>query len=170
MLTMLSRIRELYKIFYKIKRERGRPAIFYRVKKGVTNYATGEKTVTYDRYKVPRVVILPYIDQVKFSYPLSFITTNKNFTYGAFFDQKKRSAIVDKKDLPVIITSEFRVNILDQEYEITEINSVEEGIGFLLTLNTVENIPRSAIGGMFDQEGNQVYDQNGNIAYNQTGE
>lgn len=167
---MSNKLRELYKIFYVLKRERGTPATFYKVNKGVTNYETGAKSVTYDNYRVARVVFLPYQDATKFSYPLSFITGNKNFTYGAFFDQDKRTAIVDKKDIPVIITPEFRVKKGDKEYEVTDVTMVEENIGFLLTLNAVANTPKSAIGGLFDQEGNQMYDQNGNPMYNELGE
>ncbi len=166
---MSSKIRELQKIFYVLKRERGTPGTFYNVHKGTTNYETGEKSMSYDTYNVRRVVFLPYIDATKFSYPLTYITANKNFTYGVFFDQEKRSALVDKKDIPVIINSTFRLKKDGKDYEVTEVTMIEEGIGFLLTINRVANIPLVNAGGLFNDSGEQMYTELGQPIYNQQG-
>ena len=56
----------------------------------------------------------------KFSYDITFLASNNNFAYGAFFDDKQRSIIVLASDLPSAFnfSLDYYVNIQGDRYAI----------------------------------------------------
>ena len=97
----MSKHRFLRSTIYKLKRRFGESVTFVRVaQKGTTDYTTGVVGENYEeRHSVRNVIFLPYALARNFSYDLSYIAANKNFTYGGFYDTETSTIICDKRDL-----------------------------------------------------------------------
>lgn len=101
----MSKVRFLRSTIYKLKRRFGTNAIFKRISdKEDTDYTTGVIPDHYvDEKKVRNVILLPFALTRNFSYDLSYIAANKNFTYGGFYDTDTSTIICDKRDLKCMI-------------------------------------------------------------------
>jgi hypothetical protein len=84
-----------------LKRRFGTSATFVRIEEtGVTNFTTGEMADNYlEKKDVRNVIFLPFALTRNFSYDLSYIAANKNFTYGGFYDVSTSTIICDQRDL-----------------------------------------------------------------------
>ena len=96
---MATNHQRIKKVLYALKRKWGTPITL--TKEDVTyDYTTGAPTLTPDAsVTVKRAIILPRKIINDFSYDLSFIAANKNFTYGAFYATSTRKIIIDKSDV-----------------------------------------------------------------------
>lgn len=82
----------------------------YHVVSSTTNRITGKKVVNKTVIDIPRVIVLPTTLQRKALYDLAYLSSNKSFSYGAYFDATERTFIVDNRDLPndyVITENDF---------------------------------------------------------------
>ena len=97
----MRKFRFLRSTIYKLKRRFGTSAIFVRIEEtGATNYTTGVVADNYlEKKTVRNAIFLPYALSRNFSYDLSYIAANKNFTYGGMYDISVSTIICDKRDL-----------------------------------------------------------------------
>ena len=97
----MSKFRFLRASIYKLKRRFGTTATFVRIEEtGIPDFTTGEVTDDFLEKKVVRnVIFLPYALSRNFSYDLSYIAANKNFTYGGLYDITASTIICDRRDL-----------------------------------------------------------------------
>lgn len=93
----LSFIRD---VLYGLKRDYGVRMEVYSIRESVVDLETGQKTVEKDVHVIRRAILLPQQLSRSFSYDLSYIAANKNFTYGGTYDKNKRTVILDPRDLP----------------------------------------------------------------------
>jgi len=137
----MRHFREIKKVLYKLKRQFGTPCTML-AETYSTDFATGVQatTVTYEQ-TVNRAIVLPRGLTRVFSYDLSFIAANKNFTYGGLYDINTRNIIIDAGDVTgfdpqipnIIVIASRRYNIKSAEkydvgnrvaaYHITAIDS-----------------------------------------------
>lgn len=131
-----NNLREIRIILYRLKRNFGLTATIKKPKTMVNDVKTGKVTITYDEYIVNRAILLPVDESRTFKYALTYIAANKNFTYGAMFDTKTRTMIIDVKDLPSDFTMDTNCHVVfeAQRYNIKSVELAEHNQGWLLTL------------------------------------
>lgn len=127
-------------ILYRLKRNFGTPVTFDEITSLTHNLRTGVKTVGKTVVSLRKAIVLPGDLSKKFSYDLTFIAGNNNFTYGALFDEKFRSIIVEKKDLPAAFNLEldYYINIDGDRYAIKSITKDSCNIAYLFVANRLE--------------------------------
>lgn len=116
-------MRQIRRVLYKLKRRFGKPIHYVRIiNPGTVNLDTGKRDIEQlDSTFIRKVVVLPKRMQEKFVYDLAFISANRNFTEGGFFDRVDCVFLIDARDLKVrvdttndyIIWSNERYNVLD---------------------------------------------------------
>lgn len=101
---------------------------------GTTDYTSGSTTGNETEIlKIRKAIVLPSRLKRGFTYDLSFIASNKNFTYGGFYDIAQRTIILDNKDIrSFIVDIDTNLIIDDVKYTIKEVNSYEEGRATIL--------------------------------------
>lgn len=107
---------------YDLKREYGFPIDFYRINSSTVNRETGEKTVTRTVYHINLAVVLSVDTRRKFAYDIAYLAANKNFTYGAMYDQKIRSFLIDSKDLNLVPNNSDYIIYDLKRYDILSVN------------------------------------------------
>lgn len=98
-IMLQNRLRQIRLVVYALKRAYGAKIYFYRQASITQNVKTGVIDRVQTKYSVNKAIILPSKMTRDFTYDLSFIAANKNFTYGALFDPEQRTIIVDARDL-----------------------------------------------------------------------
>ena len=93
-----TRLREIKKIIYGLKRAYGLPITLYQPLVTTPNFETGALIRTWTETIVNRAIVLPYKEQRKFEYDLSYLRAAVNFTYGGYYDVKRRIIIIDRDD------------------------------------------------------------------------
>lgn len=132
---------------YQLKRDYGTQLTLY-LETATTNLTTGVRTPSSQNWVIRRAVVLPSDWKRKFSYALSFVAANKNFTYGGFFDADRRELIIDSDDLPknFVLTNNHHIVIDTQKYLITEVSQLEEAAGWIIHVKAVSGeSPRQVI-------------------------
>ena len=104
---MAYNLRFMTKVLYRLKRQFGeRLEIVWRTSDTI-DWDSGDISRDRDSVTVKRAIVMPEKQDRSFQYALAFIATNKNFTYGAFFDTVRRLFLIDDKDLP----ADFRIEV-----------------------------------------------------------
>jgi hypothetical protein len=104
----MNQLRFIRQVIYKLKRRYGQPIhLLYRTSTATVDLATGVKSVPHDVVRIRRAVCLPLMLDRTFYYDLTFIATNKNFTYGGHTDRAQQSFIIDTRDLP----KDFKITV-----------------------------------------------------------
>jgi hypothetical protein len=131
-----NRLKTLRRVIYRLKRTYGLPVDLYKTNPGTTNLQTGEKTATQEVVRVRRAIVQPARFHRDFVYDLAFISANKDFTTGGFFDTGDRRVIIDAYDLPKgwEPTLNQHVIIGGERYEVRAFNEYEAGMGYILTV------------------------------------
>ena len=137
-------LRQVRQVIYRMKRHYGFQVDIYQPNSPITNdLRTGKTTITYVITRLTRVVVLTDQEMRTFTYDLSYIASNKNFTYGGFFDRTIRGFIFDQADLP----KDFKFDLNDhlvydgRRYEIKDKQSVAEGYAHFILGNDVAEAP-----------------------------
>ena len=131
------------RVLYKLKRSYGLPVQYYVVTESVTNPATGDKTTTYSKVDITRAIVLRAREYRSFVYDLAYISANKDFTTGGFFDPEDRQVIIEASDVAV----DFEPNIDDFiifqncRYDVKEVLHFEDNYGWALTAKKIRGAP-----------------------------
>jgi len=131
----MRKFRFLRSTIYKLKRRFGTSATFVRVEEtGATDFATGEVADNYLEEKtVHNVIFLPYALSRNFSYDLSYIAANKNFTYGGLYDTSVSTIICDKRDLKGFdLTLDSYVRVDCKRHEVKKIQEAYQDNSILI--------------------------------------
>lgn len=129
-------------VLYQLKREFGLPLTIVQRTSSSPNLETGKMTVTKDSVFVNRAIALPDRLDRDFEYDLTFIASNKNFTYGGFYDKRRRRFIIDRKDLP----NNFKIEIGNylvfdgKRYEAEIVQEFEKQAGYLIVAKQETNV------------------------------
>lgn len=130
----MNRLRFISQVLYRLKRRYGEAVIIYNRLSSTTNLETGVKSVITESVIVKRAIVLPSKIHREFVYDLTFIATNKNFTYGGHFDTTERQLIFDRKDLP---NFEIKVGMYllfkSRRYDVKQVEEFEDNTGYFVT-------------------------------------
>jgi len=103
---MHNKLKFIRNVIYKMKRSYGLPIGYYQVVSHDVDPSTGEKTTTYRKFTINRAIVLRAREFRSFAYDLAYISANKDFTAGGFFDPEDRQIIIDASD----VSSDFEPN------------------------------------------------------------
>lgn len=136
---MSNLLKQHKQILYRLKRNFGQSAIFHIPTENEYNITTGQTTRSYTDLTVRRVIVLPQDMKRLFAYDLAFIASNKNFTYGGFYDKFTRNMIIDKKDLK---GNELELNwectFKNKRYIIKSFTETENSAGYLISWSDLD--------------------------------
>jgi len=119
-----------------MKRSYGLPIDLCQQTLGQTNLETGEKDITYMKAHIARAIVQPARTSRSFVYDLAYISANKDFTTGGFFDASDRRVIIDAADLPTDweLDNDQFVIFNNRRYDIKSFYEFESNMGFILVL------------------------------------
>jgi hypothetical protein len=83
-----------------LKRQLGKPINICRRVDGQVDRISGQKRVTLDSREVLRAIPVDVSFTNQFVYNLTWIASNKNFSYGGLFETQRGRFLIDKLDLP----------------------------------------------------------------------
>lgn len=93
-----NRLRFLKTFFYDLKRSMGEIVDLYEIKY-TNNRASGKREISFFKHiRIRKAVVGTTRELRSFVYDLAFISANKDFTTGGFFDPSDRIIIIDKSD------------------------------------------------------------------------
>ena len=129
-------------VLYSLKRKFGQEIEFIFKVTSTANSRTGKITVTKDSFNIRRGILLPSQLEKEFTYNLTFIASNKNFTYGGLYDTTTRRVILDAVDLPNQFTPEIGQTLIfdARRWDIKKVQEFQIGRGFFLIVKQVTSI------------------------------
>lgn len=126
-------------ILYRLKRNFGQSVIFHIPIQNEYDITTGQIEREYKDVPVRRAIVLPETMKRLFAYDLAFIASNKNFTYGGFFDKQTRNIIVDKKDLKGNqLELNWECSFKGKRYVIKSYTETEDGAGYIINWSDLD--------------------------------
>ena len=138
---MYNNLHQTKLILYRMERNFGIPVLFRIPTENSYDVTTGAVTREYTDILVRKTVVLPTRTLREFSYYLSYIAANKNFTYGAFYDKSTKHFIVRSKHLKGNIpNTSWRVELDRRLYSIVEFTETEDGEGYLLICTALDEL------------------------------
>ena len=131
-----TRLQYIRATLYRMKRSYGLPIDICQQTLGQTNLETGEKDITYMKAHIARAIVQPARSTRSFVYDLAYISANKDFTEGGFFDSTDRRVIIDAADLPVDweLDNDQFVVYDNRRFDIKGFYEFEANMGFILLL------------------------------------
>lgn len=128
-------------LLYSLKRQYGAEVTIYQTQSKDFNPKTGKMATTRKRVYVKLGIVLPDTLANKFAYEHSFLAANRQFTYGAQWDQRQRLIIIDGHDLPKDFTIGLEDSVVhnDFRYVVNKADVIDGGLGYLLTVVKAEN-------------------------------
>jgi hypothetical protein len=121
----------------------------------VTDFATGKQVEILHKLEIRRAVFLPAKALRDFSYDLSFIAANKNFTYGGFYDHRNRRILVDRRDIVADWPVDLNMHVLHRgkRWEIKNIFEYEDEECLVIILDGLTGArPMDQIDGQVDMD------------------
>ena len=138
----MNDLRFIKDILYTLKRAYGRPVnIVWRVS-STADLETGVKSVVQDSFSVDRVIVLPATTDRNFAYDLAYIASNKNYSYGGFYDKNRRRIVLERSDLPPDFEIKIGYFFIFEEarYEVKAIDNFGERLAYDLDCQEIDNI------------------------------
>jgi hypothetical protein len=128
---MNTKLKFVRNVLYKLKRSYGMPVDLHKIESHSVDPPTGEKTTILGVIHVSKAIVLRAREFRSFVYDLAFISANKDFTTGGFFDPTDRRVIFAASDLggyePTI--SDFLI-IDNERYDVKEVHELEQDYGY----------------------------------------
>jgi len=134
-----NNLRQIKVILYRLKRSFGETVYFHMPTTNTNDVTTGQITRVYTDIKVRRAIVLPVKQSRDFAYDLAYIASNKNFTYGGFFDKSTRLIIVRNSDLKSNTPAlDWSCTINDREYTVKDLDKTEDNAGYIMTCTALD--------------------------------
>ena len=140
---MKPEFRLVRQMIYALKRIYPQRIELCRTSQNSTDYTTGMMDDLLTKVIIRRAILLPAKGLRDFSYDLSFIAANKNFTYGGHYDRRFRMVLIDRRDLrradpnfPVDLNMHL---VFDQKrWEVKQLGEYEEQEVLALVIERTE--------------------------------
>lgn len=92
-------LRFIRQAMYRLKQRYGSPCDYYKWLSETVNPDTGVIARSVEKYMLRKAIMLPSKTDRSFSYDLSYVAANKNFTYGGDYDKNSRFFLLDADDI-----------------------------------------------------------------------
>lgn len=125
---------------YQMKKDYGVAVKYGFLEKSSVDMDTGKVTVTKKVYLIRKAILFPTKLQRKFVQDIAYLAANKNFTYGALFDEKTTIFVIDARDLPrgLQLNMDHFLFMGHQRFVIKQAEILEHNCGWLITAQTHE--------------------------------
>lgn len=125
---------------YNMKKDFGVPIKYGVVVSSDLDMDTGLVVVEKKVYLIRKAIIFPTKLQRKFVQDIAYLAANKNFTYGAMFDEKITIFVIDARDVPrgLQINMDQFLFMNHQRLVIKSVEFLEHNCGWLITAQTHE--------------------------------
>jgi len=136
---MRTKLRFIKNVIYKMKRSYGLPIDYHQPQTHTLDVESGVKTDILVRTHIPRAIVLKAREFRSFVYDLAFISANKDFTTGGFFDPEDRKVIIDSSDFPVNFVPKIDDYLIfnSAKYEVAEIHRFEDDYAFMMLVRKI---------------------------------
>lgn len=140
---MRNKLRFIRDVVYRMKRSYGLPIDYYQLVEHEMDPESGNKTTTLTKTHVRKAIVLRAREFRSFVYDLAFISANKDFTTGGFFDPEDRRVILDRQDMPAGFEPKVDDYIIFQnnKYEVSELFEFEENSTDMLLVRKIRGAP-----------------------------
>lgn len=140
---MRNKLRFIRDVVYRMKRSYGLPIDYYQLVEHEMDPESGDKTSTLTKIRVRRAIVLRAREFRSFVYDLAFISANKDFTTGGFFDPEDRRIILDRQDMPANFNPKIDDYIIFQnnKYEVSEVYEFEEDSANMFVARKIRGAP-----------------------------
>lgn len=108
---------------YNLRKEFSKFVAVYRTKTNSPNYASGTIIRDYDVFICQQAIAIPATLVRKFSYDLSFVAANKNFTYGGLYGVYDHIILLERGCGPIDLNDDDQIII---EYKRFQCKKIEE--------------------------------------------
>lgn len=138
-----NKLRNIRRVLYSLKKGFGVPMDIYQITKSDLDPRTGRQIIERRRIQIRKAILLPTVLARKFSYDLSYIAANKNFTYGGQYDIRDRMIIVEASDMPdgLAVKTEDYLVMEGSRYEVKSVEDLEFKYGFIITARETPGAP-----------------------------
>lgn len=134
----MSQLKHIKNTVYRLKQRMGLPIAYHVVDNSTVNVETGEKDVIIRVINIKKAVVLNAREYRTFVYDIAYLSANKDFTTGGFFDPEDRHVILQASDLeghnPQIWDYVVFQNV---RYDIKEIKESENNYGYEITIRKI---------------------------------
>ena len=111
----------------------GLPIAYHVIDSNVTDPETGLKTTVLRVINIKEAIVLDARTFRSFVYDIAYLSANKDFTMGGFFDPEDRRVILDPRDLKAHVPKiEDYFVFNNARYDIKEVNTFENNFGYEL--------------------------------------
>jgi hypothetical protein len=129
----MSKLKHIKQTLYRLKQRMGLPLYYHVIDEHDTDPDTGNKTTVLSVINIKKAVVLRAREFRSFVYDLAFISANKDFTTGGFFDPEDRRAIFEAKDLEGHNPQIWDYFIFqNKRYDVKEVFELENDFGFVV--------------------------------------
>lgn len=144
---MRTKLKFIKRVVYKLKKSYGLPIDYYQMATHTLDTESGTKVITLTKTRIERAIVLRAREFRSFVYDLAFISANKDFTTGGFFDPEDRRVIIDASDVAIdfIPTVDDYFIYDNRKYEVKEIQSLESNSAYLLLARRLRGAPITRI-------------------------
>lgn len=116
---------------YRAKLRYGVPIRYHIVDSSSVDPVTGDKNIVTRVINIKKAVVMPAREIRSFVYDLAFISANKDFTTGGYFDPEDKQIIIDAVDLKIqnkIHDPQIQDYIIcnNERYDIKEVQAYKE--------------------------------------------
>ncbi|KKL98311.1 hypothetical protein LCGC14_1825680 [marine sediment metagenome] len=128
-----NKLNFIRKVIYRLKRSYGLPIDYYQLATHTMDPEDGDKVTTLIKTHIRRAVVLRARGFRSFVYDLAFISANKDFTEGGYFDPEDRKVIIDTRDVAIGFSPQVDDYFIFQskKYEVKEIFDFEDNNAFI---------------------------------------
>ena len=137
----MANVKFIRDILYQLKKDYAVAIKYGILEKNELDPDTGINSVTKKVYPIKKAVLLPTKLHRKFAQDIAYLAANKNFTYGALFDEKISLFIIDSRDLPskaMQLEMDHFIFMNHQRFVIKSAEILEHNCGWLITAQTHE--------------------------------
>lgn len=119
---------------YSLSRRYGAAVDYYRNTSQVVDNATGVTVYTRTKQRVRRAIRLPDTRTRQFAQDIAYLAANKNFTYGATWDQGKREFLIEGRQLAGLVPRVGDWIVHDNKrWNIKEVVELDYHAGYAIT-------------------------------------
>ena len=140
----MARPRFIKNVLYRLERAYGTVIHYHRLLSVQQNAKTGVDQKFEDIFRIPRAVVMDNKIIRDFEYDLSFIASNKNFTYGGQFDTSTRLILLRRKFLPTNYESSVddRFVFASKNWEIKSVTEYGNStLGYVFVVKELKGSP-----------------------------
>jgi hypothetical protein len=123
-------------VLYQLKLDYGAPATYFVMGKNEFDPQTGRINLQRTAHQIKKLITLPSNVLRKVIQDIAYLAANKNFTYGAFFDENTTIVMLEKKTLPRGVIPSLNDFIVsgNQRFTIKKIENLTGKAGYILAL------------------------------------